>query len=126
MLERKLSGKVSRWVWQLISFCILVEELSMLPMVLRNFTSLEIGQRSWFVMGRLPARMCGIIGIFKHLGLVNFELYEGLLMLQHRGQDTAGIVSTDWVKFKEHRSSGLVKDAFSSSRVLDKLIGVFC
>jgi amidophosphoribosyltransferase len=28
--------------------------------------------------------MCGIIGIFKHSGEVNVELYEGLLMLQHR------------------------------------------
>lgn len=33
---------------------------------------------------RLPTRMCGIIGIFKHSGEVNVELYEGLLMLQHR------------------------------------------
>jgi hypothetical protein len=33
---------------------------------------------------RLPTRMCGIIGIFKHDGDVNVELYEGLLMLQHR------------------------------------------
>lgn len=31
---------------------------------------------------RSPTRMCGIIGIFKQDGLVNVELYEGLLMLQ--------------------------------------------
>jgi hypothetical protein len=34
--------------------------------------------------------MCGIIGIYKHDGQASVELYEGLLMLQHRGQDSAG------------------------------------
>lgn len=44
--------------------------------------------------------MCGIIGIVKHDGNANVELYEGLNMLQHRGQDSAGMVTTDWAKFK--------------------------
>jgi hypothetical protein len=39
---------------------------------------------------RAPVRMCGIIGIYKRDGQVSVELYEGLLMLQHRGQDSAG------------------------------------
>ena len=30
--------------------------------------------------------MCGIIGVFQHDGSANIEIYEGLLMLQHRGQ----------------------------------------
>jgi hypothetical protein len=34
--------------------------------------------------------MCGIIGIYKREGGAAVELYEGLLMLQHRGQDSAG------------------------------------
>ena len=34
--------------------------------------------------------MCGIIGIHRQEGIVSGELYEGLLMLQHRGQDSAG------------------------------------
>jgi amidophosphoribosyltransferase len=34
----------------------------------------------------MPPQMCGIIGIFKYEGNANVELYEGLLMLQHRGQ----------------------------------------
>ena len=37
---------------------------------------------------RAPTRMCGIIGVFKHEGEANVEIYEGLLMLQHRGQDS--------------------------------------
>lgn len=50
------------------------------------------------VLCSLTVRMCGIIGIFKHSGNVNVELYEGLLMLQHRGQDSAGMVTTDGMK----------------------------
>ena len=67
--------------------------------------------------------MCGIIGIFKQEGPVNVELYEGLLMLQHRGQDSAGMVTTDWNKFREHKDNGLVKDVFSKKSVMDKLTG---
>ena len=57
-------------------------------------------------------RKCGIIGVYRREGDVAAEIYEGLLMLQHRGQDSAGIVSTDWNKFHEHKANGLVKDVF--------------
>ncbi|CAG9467099.1 unnamed protein product [Pedinophyceae sp. YPF-701] len=56
--------------------------------------------------------MCGIIGIYRREGDVAVEVYEGLLMLQHRGQDSAGIVTTDGLKFREHKDNGLVKDVF--------------
>lgn len=42
---------------------------------------------------RLVTRNCGIIGIYRADGAVSVELYEGLLMLQHRGQDSAGMVT---------------------------------
>lgn len=74
-------------------------------------------------MCRLVIRMCGIIGIFKDEGNANVEIYEGLLMLQHRGQDSAGAVTTDWAKFCEHKANGLVKDVFESQLVLNKLEG---
>ena len=67
--------------------------------------------------------MCGVIAIFKHMGSVNVELYEGLLMLQHRGQDSAGMVTTDWQTLCEHKDNGLVKDVFSSRSVLERLKG---
>ncbi|KAF6266098.1 hypothetical protein COO60DRAFT_1266044 [Scenedesmus sp. NREL 46B-D3] len=67
--------------------------------------------------------MCGIIGIYKQEGAVNVELYEGLLMLQHRGQDSAGMVTTDWSKFREYKDNGLVKDVFAKKSVMDKLAG---
>lgn len=66
--------------------------------------------------------MCGIIGIYKRSGAVNVELYEGLLMLQHRGQDSAGMVTTDWEKFREYKENGLVKDVFTKP-VMEKLKG---
>jgi amidophosphoribosyltransferase len=57
--------------------------------------------------------MCGIIGIVgKHP--VNQLLYDGLLVLQHRGQDAAGIVTCDGNTFFMHKSNGLVKDVFQT------------
>eukprot|EP00798_Chlamydomonas_sp_ICE-L_P021025 gene21025-27892_t len=70
---------------------------------------------------RTPPQMCGIIGIYKHDGPANVELYEGLNMLQHRGQDSAGMVTTDWNKFKEYKENGLVKDVFGDEAVMAKL-----
>lgn len=69
--------------------------------------------------------MCGIIGIFKHEGNCNVELYEGLLMLQHRGQDSAGMVTTDWEKFKEYKENGLVKDVFADPNLMDSMVGEY-
>ncbi len=58
--------------------------------------------------------MCGIIGILNQQNEVFPELYNGLLMLQHRGQDAAGIVTHDGNFFHERKSNGLVKDVFMS------------
>lgn len=74
--------------------------------------------------GRRPTRMCGIIGIFKHQGDANVEVYEGLLSLQHRGQDSAGIVTTNWHRFHEHRDNGLVSDVFKDQALIDRLTGM--
>lgn len=72
---------------------------------------------------RIAPRMCGIIGIFKYEGNANVELYEGLLMLQHRGQDSAGMVTTDWNRFKEYKENGLVKDVFANQDTMDSMKG---
>jgi amidophosphoribosyltransferase len=45
---------------------------------------------------------------------VSPEIYEGLLMLQHRGQDSAGMVTWDGTNFGEHKDNGLVKDVFDA------------
>jgi glutamate synthase domain-containing protein 1 len=66
---------------------------------------------------------CGIIGIYGRGEGTAADLYEGLLMLQHRGQDSAGMVTTDWSKYVEHRGNGLVRDVFANEKVMKSLKG---
>jgi len=65
--------------------------------------------------------MCGIIGIVGK-NPVNQLLYDGLLVLQHRGQDAAGIVTCDGNTFHMHKNNGLVKDVFHT-RHMRSLLG---
>ena len=65
--------------------------------------------------------MCGILGIVGK-NPVNQLLYDGLLVLQHRGQDAAGIVTCDGNTFFMHKNNGLVKDVFHT-RHMRNLIG---
>ncbi len=55
--------------------------------------------------------MCGIVGIVGHDD-VNRSLYDALLVLQHRGQDAAGICTSDRGKFHVRKDNGLVRDVF--------------
>lgn len=66
--------------------------------------------------------MCGIIGIFRQEGAASAELYEGLLMLQHRGQDSAGMVTFDGQRFVEKKNNGLVANIFDKKSI-DSLVG---
>jgi|TARA_B100001142_G_scaffold291374_1_gene309513 amidophosphoribosyltransferase len=66
--------------------------------------------------------MCGIIGVFRQDGAAAPELYEGLLMLQHRGQDSAGMVTFDGLRFRERKDNGLVASIFDK-RAMDALEG---
>jgi amidophosphoribosyltransferase len=65
--------------------------------------------------------MCGIFGIFGHKDAANMT-YLGLHALQHRGQESAGIASTDGYTVTTHREMGLVSDIFNAD-VLQKLKG---
>ncbi len=65
--------------------------------------------------------MCGIIGVVAHTP-VNQLLYDGLLVLQHRGQDAAGIVTAEGNEFHMHKSNGLVRDVFRT-RDMRNLLG---
>ena len=58
--------------------------------------------------------MCGIIGVSRKEKNAIGDIYDGLLMLQHRGQDSSGIVTFNGKNFREKRGFGLVRDAFSS------------
>ncbi len=55
--------------------------------------------------------MCGILGVVAKTP-VNQLLYDGLLLLQHRGQDAAGIVTVEHKAFHMHKGPGMVRDVF--------------
>lgn len=57
--------------------------------------------------------MCGILGIVgRHGTHINQLLYDGLTVLQHRGQDAAGILTDAGGQFRLRKSNGLVSDVF--------------
>lgn len=62
--------------------------------------------------------MCGIIGILA-TGPVNQSIYEGLTVLQHRGQDAAGIITSDGEKVYLRKENGLVRDVFNVDHMLN-------
>ena len=67
--------------------------------------------------------MCGIIGIVGSPGTqVATSIYDALLVLQHRGQDAAGIVTSDSENICHSRANGLVRDVFLE-RHMKKLVG---
>ncbi len=55
--------------------------------------------------------MCGILGVVAK-GPVNQLLYDGMQVLQHRGQDAAGICTAEGNTFHMHKNMGLVRDVF--------------
>lgn len=61
--------------------------------------------------------MCGIVGIVGH-SPVSQSLYDGLTVLQHRGQDAAGIVTVKDNMFRLRKGNGLVKDVFHTRHML--------
>jgi amidophosphoribosyltransferase len=62
--------------------------------------------------------MCGIAGIVAQQD-VNQELYEALTVLQHRGQDAAGIVTCEGSHLHLRKANGLVRDVFRTSHMLE-------
>lgn len=62
--------------------------------------------------------MCGIVGIIGN-SPVNQAIYDGLTLLQHRGQDAAGIVTIDDEnRFRLRKANGLVSDVFHQEHML--------
>lgn len=55
--------------------------------------------------------MCGIVGVVSY-SPVNQLIYDALLLLQHRGQDAAGIATNSGSTFSMHKANGLVRDVF--------------
>jgi amidophosphoribosyltransferase len=69
--------------------------------------------------------MCGIVGVVSNAP-VNQLIYDALLLLQHRGQDAAGIVTQLERKFFMHKAKGMVRDVFRTRnmRALPGLCGL--
>jgi amidophosphoribosyltransferase len=65
--------------------------------------------------------MCGIVGVVAR-SPVNQLLYDGMTVLQHRGQDAAGIVTAEGHSFHMHKGRGLVRDVFRT-RDMRNLLG---
>src|SRR5262245_1299045 len=69
--------------------------------------------------------MCGIVGVISR-SAVNQLIYDALLLLQHRGQDAAGIVTAMGTKFFMHKARGMVRDVFRTRnmRALPGTVGL--
>ena len=65
--------------------------------------------------------MCGIVGVFGH-SPVSQDIYDSLSMLQHRGQDAAGIATCFQDRFHLHKDNGLVTGVFNATNMA-RLVG---
>lgn len=62
--------------------------------------------------------MCGVLGIYGHQYVAQ-DIYDGLLTLQHRGQDATGMATFDGARFHMKKGLGLVKDVFRTRNMLN-------
>src|SRR5215218_9674949 len=62
--------------------------------------------------GYMERHMCGVFGVYGHPEAAKLT-YLGLHALQHRGQESAGIVASDGQRLFAHRAMGLVHDSFT-------------
>ncbi|HET8882828.1 MAG TPA: amidophosphoribosyltransferase [Solimonas sp.] len=67
--------------------------------------------------------MCGIAGIVSQNATVNSDLFDALTMLQHRGQDAAGIITNEGHRLYLRKENGLVRDVFNADEQMAKLRG---
>lgn len=67
--------------------------------------------------------MCGIVGLVSSQA-ANQEIYDALTVLQHRGQDAAGMVTSDGARLQLRKDNGLVRDVFQEHHML-RLTGRF-
>src|SRR6266702_4642773 len=69
-----------------------------------------------------PEEECGVFGIYNHPEAANLT-YLGLYALQHRGQESCGIVSSDGIGLHSHKNMGLVADVFGNQEIFKSLPG---
>ena len=71
-----------------------------------------------------PESNCGTVAVYNHPDAA-YLAYLGLYALQHRGQESAGIVSSDAGKLSKHVGHGVVADVFADKSSFDRLAGRF-
>jgi len=69
-----------------------------------------------------PHENCAVIGVYNHQDAARIA-YQGLFALQHRGQESSGIVSSDGHFLYKHLGIGLVSDVFSNVEIFKRLKG---
>src|SRR5437899_11414684 len=72
-------------------------------------------------MQQYPKHYCGVFGVYGHPSAAELTYY-GLYALQHRGQESAGIVTSDGKHFHPHKGMGLVSQVFTGD-LLHNLVG---
>src|SRR5262249_2252687 len=66
--------------------------------------------------------MCGVVGMVSRSAF-NQQIYDALTVLQHRGQDAAGIVTCDGERLHLRKGNGLVSDVFNQQQHMMRLAG---
>jgi len=83
---------------------------------------LDLAKHSWNTMAPLmqcyPKHYCGVFGVYGHPNAAELTYY-GLYALQHRGQESAGIVTCDDTLFHAHKGMGLVSQVFNGEILHD-------
>src|SRR5207247_2118267 len=72
-------------------------------------------------MHHYPKHYCGVFGVYGHANAAELTYY-GLYALQHRGQESAGVVTSDGTQFHAHKGMGLVSQVFNGD-ILGQLTG---
>ena len=67
--------------------------------------------------------MCGVVALYNTESSVANDIYDGLIQLQHRGQDAAGISTLDNSKMHLYKDTGLVTEVFKSEKSKINLVG---
>lgn len=74
------------------------------------------------VPGKGPSDECGVFGIYGHTDAARLT-HHGLIALQHRGQESAGIIASNGREMRISKGMGLVSDVFQTPATLDRLVG---
>ena len=71
----------------------------------------------------VPREECGVVGVYSSdAQSISKQIFFGLYALQHRGQESAGICTSDGNKFNVHKGMGLVAQVFEESIFLNRVM----